>query len=82
MFNEDGKALIAESAKYPLELLGCPFRRWLLEKLHQYLVAKKIICDNGIIVFEFELFMGVSILVVNAENTCRFTRIARSQHSR
>jgi transposase len=42
-FTEDDKALIAETAKCPPDLLGCPFKRWSLEKLRQYLVAEKII---------------------------------------
>src|SRR4030043_1958947 len=36
-FPEDDKALIAETAKCPPDLLGCPFQRWSLEKLRQYL---------------------------------------------
>ncbi len=39
----DDKALIAETAKCPLALLGRPFKRWSLEKLRKYLVAEKIV---------------------------------------
>ena len=42
-FTEDDKASIAETAKCPPELLGCPFKRWSLEKLREYLVAEKIV---------------------------------------
>jgi transposase len=42
-FSEDDKAFIAETAKCPPDLLDCPFKRWSLEKLRQYLVAEKII---------------------------------------
>jgi transposase len=41
-FTEDDKALIAETAKCPPDLLGCPFKRWSLEKLREYLMAEKI----------------------------------------
>lgn len=42
-FTEDDKAFIAETAKCPPELLGCPFKRWSLEKLREYLVEEKIV---------------------------------------
>ena len=42
-FTEDDKAFIAETAKCPPDLLGCPFKRWSLEKLREYLVAEKIV---------------------------------------
>jgi transposase len=42
-FTEDDRALIAETAKCPPDLLGCPFQRWSLEKLREYLVAEKIV---------------------------------------
>jgi transposase len=42
-FTEDDKALIAETAKCPPDLLGCPFKRWSLEKLREYLLQKKIV---------------------------------------
>jgi len=42
-FSEDDKALIAETAKCPPDLLDCPFKRWSLEKLREYLVKEKII---------------------------------------
>jgi transposase len=42
-FSEDDKAFIAETAKCPPDLLDCPFKRWSLEKLRQYLVKEKII---------------------------------------
>ena len=42
-FSEDDKALIAETAKCPPGLLDCPFKRWSLEKLRQYLVKEKIV---------------------------------------
>ena len=41
-FIKDDKALIAETSKYPPDLLGRPFKRWSLEKLRQYLVAENI----------------------------------------
>ena len=42
-FTEDDKAFIAETAKCPPDLLGCPFKRWSLEKLREYLIKEKII---------------------------------------
>jgi transposase len=42
-FTEDDKALIAETAKCPPDLLDCPFKRWSLEKLREYLVKEKIV---------------------------------------
>jgi transposase len=42
-FDEDDRALIAETAKCPPDLLGCPFKRWSLEKLGEYLVKEKIV---------------------------------------
>jgi len=42
-FTEDDRALIAETAKCPPDLLGCPFKRWSLEKLREYLVTEKIV---------------------------------------
>lgn len=42
-FTEDDRALIAETAKCPPDLLGCPFKRWSLEKLREYLVKEKIV---------------------------------------
>ena len=42
-FDEDDRALIAETAKCPPDLLGCPFKRWSLEKLREYLVKEKIV---------------------------------------
>jgi len=42
-FSEDDKALIAETAKCPPDLLDCPFKRWSLEKLKEYLLKEKII---------------------------------------
>jgi len=42
-FTEDDKAFIAETAKCPPDLLGCPFKRWSLEKLRAYLIAEKVI---------------------------------------
>jgi len=42
-FTEDDKAFIAETAKCPPDLLGCPFKRWSLEKLREYLITEKII---------------------------------------
>lgn len=42
-FTEDDKAFISETAKCPPDLLGCPFKRWSLEKLREYLIAEKII---------------------------------------
>jgi len=47
-FTEDDKALIAETAKCPPDLLGCPFKRWSLEKLREYLVAEKVVCSISI----------------------------------
>jgi transposase len=47
-FTEDDKAFIAETAKCPPDLLGCPFKRWSLEKLREYLVAEKIIFSISI----------------------------------
>jgi len=44
-FTEDDKAFIAETAKCPPDLLGCPFKRWSLEKLRDYLVNEKIIAS-------------------------------------
>jgi len=44
-FTEDDKALIAETAKCPPDLLGCPFKRWSLEKLRDYLVREKMVCS-------------------------------------
>jgi len=41
-FTEDDKALIAETAKCPPDLLDCPFKRWSLEKLREYLLKEKI----------------------------------------
>ncbi|AQT70170.1 Transposase [Anaerohalosphaera lusitana] len=42
-FTEDDKAIIAETAKCPPDLLDCPFKRWSLEKLREYLVQEKIV---------------------------------------
>jgi transposase len=42
-FSEDDKTPIAEMAKCPPDLLGCPFKRWSLEKLREYLVKEKIL---------------------------------------
>ena len=42
-FTEDDKALIAETAKCPPDLLDCPFKRWSLEKLREYLLKGKIV---------------------------------------
>jgi transposase len=42
-FTEDDKALIAETAKCPPDLLDCPFKRWSLEKLREYLLKEKIV---------------------------------------
>lgn len=42
-FTEDDKALIAETAKCPPDLLGCPFKRWSLDKLRTYLLQEKVI---------------------------------------
>jgi transposase len=42
-FTEDDKALIAETTKCPPDLLGCPFKRWSLEKLRAYLLKEKIV---------------------------------------
>lgn len=42
-FTEDDRALIAETAKCPPDLLGCPFKRWSLEKLREYLVKEKTV---------------------------------------
>ena len=47
-FTEDGKAFIAETAKCPPDLLGCPFKRWSLEKLREYLIKEKIISSISI----------------------------------
>ena len=47
-FNEDDKAFIAETAKCPPDLLGCPFKRWSLEKLREYLIKEKIISSISI----------------------------------
>ena len=47
-FTEDDRALIAETAKCPPDLLGCPFKRWSLEKLRQYLVTEKIVSSISI----------------------------------
>jgi transposase len=47
-FTEDDKAFIAETAKCPPDLLGCPFKRWSLEKLREYLVAERIISSISI----------------------------------
>lgn len=42
-FTEDDKALIAETAKCPPDLLGCPFKRWSLDKLRTYLLQEKVV---------------------------------------
>jgi transposase len=42
-FAEDDKAFIAETAKCPPDLLGCPFKRWSLEKLREYLIKENMI---------------------------------------
>lgn len=42
-FTEDDKALIAETAKCPPDLLGCPFKRWSLDKLRAYLLQERIV---------------------------------------
>jgi transposase len=42
-FTEDDKALIAETAKCPPDLLDCPFKRWSLEKLREYLLKENIV---------------------------------------
>ena len=42
-FAEDDRALIAETAKCPPDLLDCPFKRWSLEKLREYLLKEKIV---------------------------------------
>ena len=47
-FTEDDKALIAETAKCPPDLLGCPFKRWSLEKLREYVIKEKIISSISI----------------------------------
>jgi transposase len=47
-FTEDDKALIADTAKCPPDLLGCPFKRWSLEKLREYLAAEKIVSSISI----------------------------------
>ena len=47
-FTEDDKAFIAETAKCPPDLLGCPFKRWSLEKLREYLIKEKVISSISI----------------------------------
>jgi transposase len=47
-FTEDDRALIAETAKCPPDLLDCPFKRWSLEKLREYLVAEKMVASISI----------------------------------
>ena len=47
-FTEDDKALIAETANCPPDLLDCPFKRWSLEKLRQYLVKERIVSSIGL----------------------------------
>jgi transposase len=47
-FTEDDKAFIAETAKCPPDLLDCPFKRWSLEKLREYLIKEKIISSISI----------------------------------
>ena len=47
-FTEDDKALIAETAKCPPDLLGCPFKRWSLEKLREYLLQEKMVSSISI----------------------------------
>jgi hypothetical protein len=42
-FTEDDRALIAETALCPPDLLGCPFKRWSLEKLRAYLQQENIV---------------------------------------
>jgi len=42
-FDEDLRALIAETALCPPKLLDQPFTRWSLAKLGDYLVAEKIV---------------------------------------
>lgn len=42
-FDEDLRALIAETALCPPKLLGQPFTRWSLAKLGDYLVQEKIV---------------------------------------
>jgi transposase len=42
-FDEDRRALIAETALCPPKLLGQPFTRWSLAKLADYLVGEKIV---------------------------------------
>jgi transposase len=44
-FTEDDKAFIAETSKCPPDLLDCPFKRWSLEKLRDYLIKEKIIAS-------------------------------------
>jgi transposase len=47
-FTEDDKAFIAETAQCPPDLLDCPFKRWSLEKLREYLIKEKIISSISI----------------------------------
>jgi len=45
VFDDDTRATIAEIATCPPKLLGCPFTRWSLEKLREYLVAEKVVAS-------------------------------------
>ena len=42
-FTEEHRSLIVETALCPPRLLGCPFNRWSLDKLREYLVRKRIV---------------------------------------
>lgn len=47
-FDEDMRALIAETALCPPQLLGQPFTRWSLAKLGDYLVQEKIVTSISV----------------------------------
>ena len=47
-FTEDEKAFIAETAKCPPDLLDCPYKRWSLGKLREYILEEKIVSSISI----------------------------------
>lgn len=42
-FSQEQCALIVETALCPPDLLGCPFKRWSLEKLRKYIIKDKVV---------------------------------------
>jgi transposase len=42
-FCDEQRSLIVETALCPPDLLGCPFQRWSLAKLRDYLIEQKVV---------------------------------------